>query len=160
MLSTVDTIVIGNVAVAAFDRKNRMVYHHVDHNMPCQGIVQQMARLIVGEDVANRKVSKIAIGTDGSVYANTIEEFSSTAPEDKYIKALAIDAFSYPKPNMVKINWIFSYNDPPGTSIEVREYGLFNANGILLARTVKPVVTKTNDIRIVGTWTLEFKLPG
>lgn len=148
-------IVRGIIRVDLINRAGTLVWSHTHHNLICVSIRESMANLIVGANVATKKIAQIAVGTDGAVYDNTILDFSQTDPANKFSKNLVEGAWTFPAANQVTINWQLDYTEP-AAAMAVQEYGLFSGDGLLIARAVKPVINKTSEVSMLGSWTLIF----
>lgn len=129
-------------------RKSGKVIEAVDdHNMIVQGAKVTMARLL-GESNAGKKVSKIAIGTNGTL--PTVED---TAITGAYTKA--IDSVSYPADGKVKFSW--SIGSSEANEMEIIEFGLVCEDGTLFSRKVRTeALPKAADITLEGAWTISF----
>ena len=129
-------------------RKGGKVIETVDdHNMIVQGAKVTMARLL-GEANAGKKVSKIAIGTNGTL--PTVEDTSITGAYTK-----AIDSVSYPADGKVKFSW--SIGSSEANEMEIIEFGLVCEDGTLFSRKVRTeALPKAADITLEGAWTISF----
>jgi hypothetical protein len=66
----------------------------------------------------------------------------------------AIGAVSYPSAGSVK--WIWSLEEAEGNGMEITEFGLFADGTILFSRKTRAAISKDADIRLDGTWTINF----
>ncbi len=157
MLDKIDLTknILGIIRIDLIDRAGKSVYSHTHKNMICISIRDAMSNLIVGDNVAAKAITKVAIGTDGSVYTNEITDFSQTDSTNKFTKSLVTGSWSYPDYGQVTVNFTIDYNEP-AESMEVQEYGLFTEEGLLIARAVKPPINKTSEVAMMGAWTLIF----
>lgn len=105
-----------------------------------------IVHLIAG-DGASKFVSKIAFGTNGTTPAA-----GDTAITAQFIKA--IDSFSYPVLGTVEFDWACEKYENNGMIVE--EFGLMSDDGTLFARVVHAPITKTNLIRLVGSWSISL----
>lgn len=102
---------------------------------------------LLGGDTAGKKISKIAIGTDGT--APAITDTGLTGMFSKLISGV-----SYPDANSVLFSW--SLETSEGNGMTIREFGLLNENNVLCARKVRTDIVKTADVRLVGTWKISI----
>lgn len=108
---------------------------------------QTHARLL-GGDVSNRSVSKIAFGTSGSAAAG-----GNTAITGDYSKS--VDAVSYPATNQVAFG--FSLAGGENNGMAILEFGLLTTGNTLYARRIRSsALNKTSDLSLSGTWTITF----
>lgn len=116
-------------------------------NLIVDGSKQVHARLL-GGDVANRSVSKFAVGTSGTAAAA-----GNTALTNAFSKA--IDVVSYPATNQVQ--FAFSLGTAEANGKAIMEFGLLTGGDVLYARKVRAsALNKESDITIAGTWTISF----
>ena len=98
---------------------------------------------LLGGNAAGKKISKIAIGTNG-----TLPALGDTAITGAFSKAIA--SVSYPESNSVRFEW--SIDAAEGNGMTIVEFGLLNDDNILCARKVRSEIIKTAAVRLVGTW--------
>lgn len=128
-------------------RDGRLVEREVLDNLVVDGYKVTFARLI-GGDVANRPISQIQFGTNGT--APVAGNSSITAPFSK-----AIDSVSYPAANQVQFNFTLASGEANGK--QILEFGLSNAAGTLVARRVRTnPLNKESDISLSGSWLITF----
>ncbi len=145
----------GIIRVDLIDRAGKLVWSHTHRNMICVSIRESMANLIVGANLSTKKIAQVAVGTDGTVYDNTIVDFAQTDPANKFSKNLVDGSWTFPETNQITINWQLDYTEPASPMI-IQEYGLFSGDGLLIARAVKPAISKTEEVSLLGSWTLIF----
>lgn len=124
----------------------RIIEQYEDRNLVVNGGRTAVTRLL-GGDVTNRSVTKIAFGTNGTAPAAT-----DTAITGAFTKALG--AVSYPTISSVRWDWTLETSEANGTTIQ--EFGLLTAGDVLFARKTRQAIVKTVDIRLVGTWEITF----
>jgi hypothetical protein len=118
-----------------------------DHNLIVIGSQVTHARLL-GGDVANRSVTQIGFGTNG-----TGEQFANGSLTGAYVNNLA--APTYPASNQVSFG--FSLGTTEANGIAILEFGLLTAGGILYSRRTRSVaLAKQSDITLSGTWIISF----
>lgn len=105
-----------------------------------------LAKMLNG-NVSNRHITNIGFGT-GSTPASS----GDTALTNSYSKA--IDSASYPDSTSVLFQWSLATGEANGKAIT--EFGLLSSNGDLFSRRVRDVINKTSDIRLEGTWKIQF----
>lgn len=99
---------------------------------------------LMGGDAVGKAITKIAVGT-----SSTAAAVGDAAITGMFSKALS--AVTYPDAQSVQ--FAFDIDNTEANGIDIREFGLLNSNNILCARKVRDaVISKTNAIRIVGTW--------
>jgi hypothetical protein len=119
--------------------------------------VQEQENLITSAGVAHLincllnevddPISKIGFGEDGTAPAA-----GNTGITDGLIKNIAIVDDQVAG----SIVCVWSLETFEGNGIVIAEYGLFTTDEILFARRTRPPFTKTDAIRIDGTWTITF----
>ena len=143
-----DTMNIKGVfTLSIIDAKTgELLEKYVDNNLVVNGGRTAVTRLL-GGDVANRSITKISFGTNGTAPAST-----DSAITGAFTKALG--AVSYPTINSVR--WAWTLEDNEGNGIGIREYGLVCDNDLLFARKTREIINKNSSIRLVGTWEVSF----
>jgi hypothetical protein len=127
-------------------KTGQLLEEYIDRNLVVNGGRTAVTRLL-GGDVANRSITKIAFGTNGNAPAA-----ADNAITNSFVKPLG--ALSYPTINSVKWEWTLEENE--GNGIGIREYGLLCNNDVLFARKTREVINKNTSIRLVGTWEVSF----
>lgn len=140
------TKIKGAFKCRVFDRHGNVLEDYEADNLVVNGGRSGAAQLLGGTGT-NKEVTQIAFGTSGTAAAPTDADLT-----DKFIKA--IDSISYPQTGAVQFSWTLDFAEANGKNI--REFGLFNAANELFSRKVREVIEKTSDIRIEGTWTIQF----
>lgn len=103
---------------------------------------------LVGGDVAGLSVTKIGYGTNGTPAAH-----GNTVLASPYVKAL--DGKTYPDDYSVLFNFSLGANEANG--MQIKEFGLLTASGLLHARKVRGgVLVKDSDLSLTGTWQLIY----
>lgn len=101
----------------------------------------------LGAERTNRFISQIRFGTNGTPPATT-----DTSISNAFSKSIGTP--SYPSAGIV--DFPFSLGLSEGNGLEIREIGLFMANGNLFSRRVLSLISKTSDFSITGTWRITF----
>lgn len=103
---------------------------------------------LIGGDVAGLSVAKIGFGTNGTAAAP-----GNTALTGAFVKNL--DSKSYPDDYSVLFNFSLAANEANG--LQIQEFGLLTASGLLHARKVRGgVLVKDSDLSLTGTWQLIY----
>jgi hypothetical protein len=128
--------------------KKELLETYEDHNLIVNRAREQMAHLIAGDSVANRKITKIAFGTNG-IEADLLDETITGATTKD------LDGYTYPAQTQVRFSWSLGVGEANGKAI--REFGLICADNSLFARrTRNKPINKESDISLEGTWTIIF----
>jgi hypothetical protein len=118
-----------------------------DHNLIVNGARDQMARLISG-DVANRHITKIAFGTNGT--EPTVDDTAITNAFSKNVLG-----YAYPDMGQVTVNWNLLTSENNGMAI--LEFGLICGNTTLFSRRIRNnPIFKEPDISMEGQWTIIY----
>lgn len=136
----------GIFVMRTFDADGCELEHYVDDNLIVNGGRSAIASLI-GAGTAGKVVNQIAFGTNG---ASPI--LSDTGLTGTFAKA--INGVTYPGTGQVQIAWSLELAENNGVTI--REYALLCDDDTLFARKVRADVSKTNLVRLEGTWTIIF----
>lgn len=101
----------------------------------------------LGGSTSGKSISKIGVGTNGTAPALT-----DTALTAMFSKA--INSVSYPEVNTVRFDWEILSGEANGLSI--KEFGLLNADNVLIARKIRSEIIKTSAISLTGSWKLSI----
>lgn len=115
-------------------------------NLVVTGAQPVIAALLGG--AAGMALSHIGFGTDGT---------APTAGDTTLAGAVkvALGAVTYPASGEVRFAWLL--NDATANGMAIREFGLYSADGTLVARKVRSTaIDKTDQITLEGEWTLHF----
>jgi hypothetical protein len=128
--------------------EKRLIEDFNDKNLIVNMAREQMAHLIAGDTVTNRRVARISFGVNGTG-ADVLDE----AILNPFTKD--VDGYEFPVRTQVRFNWLLSTSEANGMAI--REFGLFMANNALFARRVRNTpLNKESDISLEGSWTIIF----
>lgn len=128
-------------------RRGQLIERVEEENLIVDGSKPTLAHLL-GGDVANRSVSKFAVGTNG-----TAPVPGNNALTGSFVKA--VDAVTYPAVNQVR--FAFSLASGEANGLAILEFGLFTTGDALFARKVRAApLNKESDIAFDGTWTIIF----
>ena len=141
----------GELTIRTYDINDRLLYEYKTPNTIVNNARGILANLLRGEDVTNKKITTMKVGT------------GTTAPtrDDVALKdgaALSISTTSAlvtGKPGEVK----FSAELPIGASGDGKtftEVGLFSEDGTMFARQVHTAQTKSSSVKLEYTWIIVF----
>lgn len=132
--------------------KNNEIYDIVNINNTVMSAGRTlMSNLLVGNNVTNKKISRVGMG-DGTA----LNDVNFTDLQGTTLYKKAITDFIFPDYNQVKINFNFGQNE--GNSINVKEFGLFSNDGIIFNRVLwdGPTFIKTADFSLQGYFLITF----
>lgn len=139
--------VTGHFYLEVRDSEGRIVEVVDEPNLVVIGARQTLARLL-GGDGANRSVTQIGFGTNG-----TAPVTGNTSLTGQYAKAL--DTISFPNTDRVQFN--FSLGVGENNGVAIAEFGLLTAAGVLFARKTRATpLNKDSDLSFTGSWTIIF----
>jgi hypothetical protein len=136
----------GTFSLKIINKFGRVVERYTAENLVVNTGRNGAARLL-GGDGTGKNITQIAFGTSNTAAAPADSDLTG-----KFIKA--IDSVSYPQVGAVQFSWALDFAENNG--MQIREFGLFNAANELFSRKVRSLIAKTVDIRIEGTWTIQF----
>lgn len=127
-----------------YDSAGRLVDEFVEENMVVTSGLNALTLLLSGDTSGDKIVTQIGFGSDGTppVPGNT----SLTTPFTKDLIATSV-------PGLTSVQYDFSLELTENNGAEIREFGLFTADGSLFARKVRAgVINKTSVVRLEGSW--------
>lgn len=133
----------GELTIRAY-KFGRLIWEHTDHNLIVD--VGYAALLSGLAGVANKSISKVQIGTDGTPPTPTDTELTST---------IDLVITSYTVVNRV-LTLNFEMGALVGNGTIFSEYGLICADGTLFSRRVVPAFTKIQDLTLEGVWKINI----
>lgn len=141
----------GEFSMRVYDRAGNVVDEYKDHNMIVNGAKSAMAYL-VSSARQDKVITKFGVGV-GTAEA-TPGDTSLTLPHMNFITG-----FDYPESmegtvDRVCFHWSLDYAEANGMSIS--EFGLFCADGTMFAHKVRGQITKEEDLKFAGDWTIIF----
>ena|SRR6478752_7082143 len=137
----------GEFVLDIIDAKSgEVIEHYEDKNLVVNG-GRQIVMQLLGSANTNKKLSKLAVGTNGTAPAG-----GNTAITGAYTKNLG--AVSYPTISSVRFDWTLGAGEANG--IAIREFGILSTDSTLFARKVREVINKNSDIILNGNWTISF----
>lgn len=137
---------VGTLEIKVVHKNGAIIQRTVEQNLVVNTGRNGAARLLGGSGTG-KDITQIAFGT-----SNTAASLSDTDLTGKFIKA--IDSVAYPQTGAVEFSWSLDFAENNGMNIY--EMGLFNSANELFSRKVRSLITKTADISLVGTWTIQF----
>lgn len=136
----------GHLSYKVF-RHGELIEEVDDHNLIVIGSQVTHAHLL-GGDTANRSVTQIGFGING-----TPEAFSNNALTSAYVNNL--QAPTYPASNQVSFGFALGTTEANG--IAIMEFGLLTTGGVLYSRRTRAqALNKQSDITLSGTWIITF----
>ena len=136
----------GKVTLKVIDKIGHIIQQNEAANLVVNTGRNGAAKLLGGSG-SGKDITQIAFGT-----SNTAAAPADTDLTGKFIKS--IDSVAYPQVGAVEFTWALDYAENNGMAIY--EFGLFNSANELFSRKVRSLIAKTVDIRIEGTWTIQF----
>ncbi|SAK98601.1 hypothetical protein AWB80_07557 [Caballeronia pedi] len=109
---------------------------------------QQIHAKLLGGAITGMSVTQIGFGT-----SLTAPAAGNTSLTSAYMKTL--DSVSYPAANQVSFN--FSLGSAEDNGVNIGEFGLFTASGLLYARKTRTsAIPKASDLSFTGSWIINF----
>lgn len=124
-----------------------VVVERVDEpNMVVVGARVILAGLLGGGTLG---LTQLGLGTD-----MTPSVFGNTALQAPYLRPLG--AADFPQPNIVR--FAFSLGTDEANGMNIAEFGLLTAAGVLFARKTRKfaVIPKDSTVALAGTWSIQF----
>lgn len=138
----------GTFHLKIYDKENNLIEEYTEQNLIVTNGKQALAKLIGGDDPGyDKRVTKISFGTDGTPPA--AGDTAITSPFTK-----SIGSATFPDSTSVVFNWSLGYTEANGKAIQ--EFGLLCIDNTLFARRTRAVINKTSDLRLDGTWKIQF----
>lgn len=143
---TEKTAITGKFSLRVFNKDGKVIERYESSNLVVNSGRDSASRLVGGSG-ANKQITQFAVGESSAAPSPTDADLSN-----KFIKA--IDSVSYPQTGAAAFNWSLDFAEANG--LDIYEFGLFNAGNELFSRKTRSLISKTADIRIEGTWTIQF----
>ncbi len=138
----------GTFELRVYNAAGELLEQYVHENLIVSAGKSALALLIGGGDPGyDKRVTKISFGTDGT--APSAGDTGITSPFTK-----AIGSVTYPDSTSVVFNWSLATTEANGKAIQ--EFGLLCIDNTLFARRTRAVINKTSDLRLEGTWKIQF----
>jgi len=102
---------------------------------------------LIGGDVTDRSVDRIAFGTNGAEPLITDDAIT-----DQFAKA--VDSVTYPATETVQFD--FSLGLAENNDVTIREFGLLCVDDVLFSRKIRAAIIKTDEIMLEGYWAITF----
>jgi len=140
----------GEFELHAYDKEGNVVHHIKKNNLVVTTGKQNAALLLAGG--GGFAIDGIVFGSTGTapVLGNTYADMT-----DKFLKA--VGAITYPTTNTMQFAWTLEYSENNGATI--REFGLVSdrtGTPVLFSRIASDAISKTNIVRLSGTWKITF----
>jgi hypothetical protein len=137
----------GIFSIQILDIDEEIVEEYTGENLIVNLGRSALARLLAGE-VTERSIDRIGFGTNG--VSPSSADTALTASFEK-----ALDSFTYPDAQSVRFAFDLDFDEANGMSI--REFGLICEDDSLFARKTRDAIVKTDQLKIVGSWTIIFE---
>lgn len=144
-MSNEKIILSGDFHIEIF-KKGKKVESSTEKNLIVSLGRETVSKLLGGSGSA-RYVSKIAFGTNGTPAAD-----GDTAITGAVTKAVA--SVSYPDMHSVAFSWTLEESE--GNGLSIAEFGLVSNDLTLFSRKTRAIISKTSEIRMTGTWQINF----
>lgn len=126
--------------------KNGILQERIHENNLVVTLGKTNIAKLMGGDAAGKAITQIAVGT-----SNAATNVTDNVITGAFTKALS--AVAYPDPQSVTFS--FDIGTAEANGITISEFGLLNADNVLMARKVRDAqILKDVTIRLVGTWTI------
>lgn len=136
----------GTLSIKVFDKSGILVETYEETNL-IVGTGKQALATLLAAATNGKKVTKIGFGTDG-----TEPSSGNTSLTSPFVKD--IDSYTNPDTSSVVFNWSLATTEANGKAIQ--EFGLICFDNSLFARRTRAVINKTSDLRLEGTWKIQF----
>lgn len=136
----------GEFHLKVYHRDGRLLEEYTEKNLVVTLGRTNLSKLL-GGSVTGRSVSQIAFGEDG-----TAPSAGDTSLTNSYAKS--VDSVTYPDSTSVQFGWSLATGEANGKNIQ--EFGLLSSNNDLFARRTRATISKTVDLRLEGTWKIQF----
>ena len=136
----------GILSVRVYDKNDNLIEELSEQNL-IVNVGKQSLAILLSAGTTTKKVTKIGFGTSGTAAAS-----GDTALTSSFVKDL--DGYTYPDSTSVLFSWSLAYSEANGKAIQ--EFGLISLDNSLFARRVRSVINKTVDLRLEGTWKIQF----
>ena len=136
----------GTLSIKVFDKSGSLVETYEETNL-IVGTGKQALATLLAAATNGKKVTKIGFGTDG-----TEPSSGNTSLTSPFVKD--IDSYTNPDTSSVVFNWSLVTTEANGKAIQ--EFGLICFDNSLFARRTRAVINKTSDLRLEGTWKIQF----
>lgn len=140
----------GELTIKAIDRNGNTAHIYETPNTIVYDARDLMSFLLVGDNVADKKISKLGVGLDGTPPARTDGTLGN-----ELIK-IDISNYTFPESGHVEITAVLDYTSAANGQV-LQEAGLFSADGTtLFARQIFGEITKSNLFQLQFIWRIIF----
>lgn len=155
----------GHLSIKVIDAKTQEIVQQIEkHNLVVNGGRTALSRLFGGYDVANRKIAQMTFGDGVTAPAVTDTALAGTViitvntPGSGITTHFDGPLFPGGSPD-TKVQFVGTVGVDDGNGSGSQNYteaGLLTGDATLATRTVFGLITKTNQLVVVGTWTITF----
>lgn len=139
----------GELIVTTIDRKGNR-FEYVTPNTLTYEASRIMSHVLVGDDMANLAVNRLAVGTEGTPPAR-----GDTALGNEVYQQ-AVDGFTYPSVGHTEYKTVIDFECAANGHL-LTEAGLLGANGTsLFARQVHTPIAKDSNFKVEYRWRIVF----
>ena len=137
----------GKIEILVKDLKGNVVDRRAFHNIIVNSFRTQEAHVLSGDGLADRVISLIQLGTDGT--AETAADVGITGAVD-----VAVSSYTYPTTKSVQFEGTLAFGS--GNGVAFREVGLLYHDTTLAARRTFAVMTKSALFSWTIRWTISW----
>ena len=135
----------GKLDLFIYDKSGNLIERHSNNNLIVTSGYQSTVEALAG--AAGAVVSKIGVGTN-----NVAPALSDTTLQN--MQSFTLTGVEYPVPLSVRFNFSVGFGDANG--MDICEWGLVTADNRLYSRLTREYIQKTNEIMILGSWTINI----
>ena len=134
----------GAVHLAVY-KNGKLLFEETDHNLIVTTGREKLARLLGGDYTG--RITTVGVGS-----GNTPASDTDTGLTDAVL--IPVQSTEYAG---TKVRFNFTLGNADANGLNIRELGLFFADGVMFSRRVrKSVIGKEDDISITGYWEIYF----
>lgn len=139
----------GQLTIKSIDKKGN-VFIYKTPNIITYAARTVMSKLLVGDSVSTYKLTKLAIGLDGTIPTRNDVTLGNE------LLQVPFTSYTYPDVGHVEMTSIIDFVSPANGQI-LREAGLFCGDGTtLFARQVYGAITKTPSLQLQYIWRIIY----
>ena len=135
----------GHLSLQRISRTGEVIESYEWDNLIVTSGYNAAAQALAG--VAGAKINAIALGSNSN--NPTLEDTDITNP-----LSFSFTDIEYFEPAKVKFNFTIDFFEAIG--MDIYEWGLITQDGRLFSRIVRPPISKTNEMMLVGSWTINI----
>ena len=142
----------GELTINTYDINGRLLHVYETPNTIVYGARTLMAKLLVGDDTTNKKISKLAVGVDATPPTRNDTQLRSKVGG---FVPIAPSAITYPAVGQVELRALLAHDQAVGSTLT--EVGLFTEDETtMFARQVHGDHVKTNALQMEYLWRIIF----